>query len=155
MASDGATCTARRVRWIYVCRNSNVGHQTIECQRASLYAPGKVEVIRVTVKGSCAEGSRMIKAQLARFLTSKRRPASGKPIRKGGGAKPPTFPDGFPGGIRPFRRQKYAKLCFYHSAPFGAAPFYGYPHYFDGPMVPQTWHCAVPQTQTLKRLIIY
>ena len=41
----------------------------------------------------------------------------------------PTFPDGFPGGRRPFRPPKSTNLGFYLSAPFGAAPFYGSPTY--------------------------
>ncbi len=61
------------------------------------------------------------------FWRSRRPPASGKAIRKGGGAKPPTFPDGFPGGRRPFRTPKSATWGSYLSAPFGAAPVYGYP----------------------------
>ncbi len=43
------------------------------------------------------------------------------------GAKPPTFPDGFPRGRKPLRPRKSINLGFYLSAPFGAAPFYGYP----------------------------
>jgi hypothetical protein len=43
------------------------------------------------------------------------------------GAKPQTFPDVFPGGRRPFRPPKSTNPGFYLSAPFGAAPFYGYP----------------------------
>ncbi len=40
----------------------------------------------------------------------------GYPLPPGNPSVPPTFPDGFPGGRRPFL-----------SAPFGAALFYGYP----------------------------
>jgi hypothetical protein len=106
-----------------------------------------VKVMRVSVKGGCTEGSRMIKAQFGIFLTSKWPYASGKPIRKGGRLRPPTFPDGFPGGRTPFRRQKSGKLGFYHSAPFGAAPFYGYPNYFD-----LSW-CIERSSLTFDRLV--
>ncbi len=62
------------------------------------------------------------KADISRFGGSEWLPDSRKPIRKGGGRSPPTFPDGFPGGRRQLRPTKSTHLGFYLSAPFGAAP---------------------------------
>ncbi len=64
---------------------------------------------------------------IRRFWMSKWPPGSGEPIKQGGGASPPTSPDGFPEGRRPFRSQKSSTVGFYLSTPFGTAPFYGNP----------------------------
>ncbi len=53
------------------------------------------------------------------------------------GGEAPTFPDGFPGGRRPFRPQDSTTLGFDLSALFGTAPFYGHPKTHDpGKLVP-------------------
>ncbi len=51
---------------------------------------------RVPVKGNCAEGSRKIKHKFVDFGVSKRPPATGRPIKKGGGRSPPPFRMGLP-----------------------------------------------------------
>ena len=58
--------------------------------------------LRVPVEGSCAEESRKIQIQFGLFLESKRPPASGKHIRKGGVLRPPPFLMGFPEAGGPF-----------------------------------------------------
>ena len=60
-------------------------------------------------------------------MGSKRLPASGKPIRKGGGFRPHTFPDGFPGGRSPFRPQNRPIWAFIFRLPSAQLPFTGTP----------------------------
>ncbi len=46
-------------------------------------------------------------------------------------AKALTFPDGFPGGRRPFRLNKSTNFGLHRSAPFGPAPLYGHTEKLD------------------------
>ncbi len=82
---------------------------------------------RVPVKGSCAEGSRKIKDQIGECLGSKRLPASGNPIRNGGGLRPPTFLMSFPeagGHLDPPNRPIWAFIFRLPSAPFYGQPLW-------------------------------
>ncbi len=51
----------------------------------------------------------------------------GKLIKEGEGLRPPPFLMGFTEAGGRFDLQNSSDLCFYVSAPFGVAPFYGYP----------------------------
>ncbi len=50
-----------------------------------------------------------------------------KTIEKGGKRSPPPFLMGSPQAGKRFDTKKLSTVGFYLSAPFGAAPFYGYP----------------------------
>ncbi len=117
-----------RLRWHRCICHGTHPHDRGEDQRlgraATLRAPRRAG-FRVPVKGCCAEGSRKVISQVGSFLGSKRLPASGKPIRKVGGLRPPPLLMGFPEAGGRFDSQNQPIWAFINLLPSAQLPFTG------------------------------